>query len=1266
MEDLLEEQDNPEEEYQKLSEIQHVLEKPGMYMGAMTPETKMVKIIDLSQKNPIGVSPVKEESAPIEENNNNEDREEELPHQKAIIKSFNIIDKEIVTVDGLERTILEPLSNAGDNAIKSRERGIPVGIVNVTIQDRSISIYNEGRPISCAMHSAYKQYIPEFIFSDLRSGSNFNKKEQKKWAGTHGLGVKLTNIFSHELSIDILNLTEGIRYRQTFRKNLSERDNPIIENVPKTADVEFWRNMGYTDIPSVSYTKVTFRPDFKHFFAQRDMEIVHIRRLQKKPDGTKTLIEGEPMTKNPLHCKQCWIHNNGDESYGRFTADFIAMMARTCLDFAFNSNITINFRYIPDQEMLGKWMKWETQQAKIKASELIPGELIKSEPPCPAFMEEKHITFDNNSPLDFAKIYLPDLVHIKTPPIIYEDNDTRLVLLDTPFNGEIIAFANGMPTREGGVHVNEWVNKIAQPVKEQIERVNGVKITVADIRRHITIILSVYVPDPQFATQTKERLMSPTPFANVTKEMTDAFATWQAADALRKSMEQRKKNKIAKATDGKKSSYVDVKNLDDAIWAGTDNSNLCTLYIVEGLSAKPFFTKGLKHMGKESRNTNGCLPVRGKMLNSRKANVDQIVKNKVLNDIKITLGLKENANYAEPKARNSLRYGKLRIAADADPDGSHIKGLIINYLDSFKGLLESGFVEAIISPVIICTKTKQRLIFYSMAEYEKWKMKTPNSDMWELEYFKGLGSSEESTIKDVFTSNTVQRFSCNDEDKDVLELAFGNNTAEARRQLYRMLVTLGHENRLDAIKISRVEDLIYEELILFAIMANRRHIPLLSDGLKDSFRRVVYTARKAKAKFQGMEEFQAEVKKVTKYRHGPESLRNVVRSLSMGFPGSNNIPILINKGNVGSRIGLGEDASAPRYLECKPSPILDYIFIKDDDVLLESDVENGKETCVKTFYPIILLALVNGCDGMGWGWSTECPPYNPMKLIEFQKYFIQFVKDGKPDSQFNPPALIPWWRGYDGEVYRKVQGGKVMNRGAFEDRVNACYILELPIKMSGQKYEEGLKKMVKSGRIKEYKKIDTDENKPQYRLTGYGESFKTHHELHLESQICETNMTFMDDKNIPHSFAYGAPQVCAQFCKIRYQKYIERKQRIIPKLEEELKILQLRLDFVEDVIAERVVLRNVAKSVIRAYMDEKGYPKDFLKMSLMSITKEKADELRKEMAEKQKSVEDYRQIHPGDLWNRELDALAAKLEEMYPKQWTMAPGYGRVRRFGEK
>jgi len=1227
-------EDNPEDEYQKLSEIEHVLEKPGMYMGAMSPEHKTVKIIDFNKME--GTATVME--AEVEEG------QELLPHQKPFLKDFTLIEKEISTVDGLERSLLEPLSNAGDNAIKSRERGIPVGIIDVTVSDRYVSIYNEGRPISCQMHSKYGQYIPEVIFSDLRSGSNFNKKEQKKWAGTHGLGVKLTNIFSHEFVLEILNRSENIFYRQVFRKNMSEKSDPEVTQIDPND----------SNISKTSYTRVTYRPDFKRFFANKDGEIFHIRRFQKKPDGSKELIEPIPLTTDPFHCHQCWVKNNADEKHGKFTPDFIAMMARVCLDFAFNSNVKIQFHYVPDKEMLDNLIAWSENGGDASA------------PPSPAFLEAKNLLFDSTAPLDFAKLYIPEIVLIKTPPIIYEDADTRLILLDTPYNGDIISFANGMPTREGGVHVNEWINKISGPVKDQIERINGIKITVGDVRRHVTIILSVYVPDPEFSGQTKERLVKPTPFANVSKEMTDIFAAWNAADALRKSMEQRKKNKIAKATDGKKSTYVKVKNLDDAEWAGTDNSHMCTLTIVEGLSAKPFWTRGLKYVGKDSRNTEGCLPVRGKMLNSRKADIDKIVKNKVLNDIKITVGLKENADYNDPKVRRSLRYNKVRIAADADPDGSHIKGLIINYLDGFKGLLESGFVEAMISPVIIVTRGRIRTLFYSMAEYEKWKLKTPNHESFEVDYFKGLGSSNEATIKDVFLNNMVQRFSCNDEDKDVLELAFGNNTAEARRQLYRMLVTLGHQNRMDAIQISRVEDLIYEELILFAIMANRRHIPLLSDGLKDSFRRVVYTARRAKAKLQGVEEFQAEVKKVTKYRHGPESLRNVVRGMAMDFPGSNNIPLLIGEGNFGSRIGLGEDAAAPRYLQCKPSPVLDMIFIHDDDVLLQSDVENGKETCVKTFYPIIPMMLVNGCDGMGWGWSTQCPPYNPMKLIEYIKYFIQFVKDGKPDSDFKPPALIPWWRGYEGEVYRKLQTGKIVNRGIFEDKVNACIVYELPIMMSGSRYAASLDKMVEKGRIKAWKPYGTNENKPQFKLTGYGEAFTNHLELHLESQICETNMTFMDDVNIPHHYAYGATQVCAQFCKIRYQKYVERKSAIIPKMEAELKILQLKLNFVEDVIAERLVLRNVSKGVIKAYMDEHGYPKDFLKMSLMSITKEKADELRQQMAEKQLVVENYRQMHPGDLWLRELDVLAAKLEEMYPKQWDMPSGYGRTKRLGEK
>ena len=1161
-------QEEVEEEYEVLDPEEHVRKRPDTYVGSLVMEIKECMIVIFGENN-----------------------------------QFMIDTKDIEFVEGLERIFLEILSNAADNARRSRELGIPVGKMKVVVTSTSVTIYNEGRPISCGMHTKQRVPRPQLIFSHLRAGSNFSDLTEKKYAGRNGFGAKLTAIFSHEMTVRLANMEENCTYEQSYTEHLKKISEPKYGKPNHDQ----------------SYTEITYKPDFRDFYANRNNEIFHITRMIKNDDGSQSLEEGAPLTDDPTHCPRCWDHNNGNATHGFFSEQFIGLMARLSLDFAFNCNVPIQFVY-----------------------------------------KNHNIMFDITKPIDLAGIYYPEIVNIKSEPIVYEsqDGDTRVLILDTPHNGNVISFANGMPTREGGIHVDEWIKAVSRKSKEDIERKTSVKLNVGDIKRHVTAFISVYVRLPQFSGQTKERLKGPKPKVYVTEEMQKTFASWGACEALLKSMQQRRTNKIAKATDGKKVDFVSVKDADDAGWAGTDKSIDCTLYVVEGLSAKSFWVRGLKYYPMQNpRNTLGCYPLRGKMLNPKKKTDEQIIKNKVLNDLKIMLGLKEKLDYSDVRNRRKLRYGKVVICADADPDGTHIKGLVINFLAGFEGLLESQFADAIVTPVMICTKGKAIFKHYSMSEYEKWKKITPDYSSYSHDYFKGLGSAKDNMIKDAFATPRMQRFQCNADDQEVLEVAFGATGAPARRELYRMLVKVSAEHRLDAIRISRIEDLIYEELILFAIMANRRAIPMLSDGLKDSQRRVVYTALKAKKKFQGVEEFQADVKKTTHYRHGPDSLRQVVVAMAGSYPGGNNVPMLQGEGNFGSRISLGKDASAPRYTSCRPHPILPYLFRAEDNVLLKYEYEESKVIGVHTFYPILPIMMMNGTSGTGWGWSTNCPSYNPMQLIAFVRYYVQHMKDTRGHKRFNPPDLVPWWRGYTGSIFRK-PNFKICNRGIFEDKNAACYIRELPIMTSGSAYEKKLNEMVKKGRIRMWKPITLDENCPQYRLEGYEGNFTKHEELHLESSIPESNMHFMDENFIPRHFHFGPKQLMAQFCKIRYAKYVDRKQKYIPKMEEDCRIMSLKIMFIEDVISERLVLRNRPKAEIMDYMDKKKYPKEFLKMTLMTITKEKADKLRKELEEKKAEIEDYKQTHPGDIWLKELDELCVQLEEHWPGQWGIHDGYG--------
>ena len=146
------------------------------------------------------------------------------------------------------------------------------------------------------------------------------------------------------------------------------------------------------------------------------------------------------------------------------------------------------------------------------------------------------------------------------------------------------------------------------------------------------------------------------------------------------SMIKHKEMRELNKTDGRKTSTIKgIPKLEDANKAGTAQSSKCTLILTEGDSAKTFAISGLSVVG---RDYYGVFPLKGKLLNVRDASVKQLTGNEEINNIKQIIGLQSDKKYT-PDNLNNLRYGRILILTDADVDGSHIKGLLVNFIHFF-------------------------------------------------------------------------------------------------------------------------------------------------------------------------------------------------------------------------------------------------------------------------------------------------------------------------------------------------------------------------------------------------------------------------------------------------------------------------------------------------------------------------------------------------------------------------------------------------------
>ena len=143
------------------------------------------------------------------------------------------------------------------------------------------------------------------------------------------------------------------------------------------------------------------------------------------------------------------------------------------------------------------------------------------------------------------------------------------------------------------------------------------------------------------------------------------------------------------------------------------------------------------------------------------------------------------------------------------------------------------------------------------------------------------------------------------------------------------------------------------------------------------------------------------------YHHGEVSLQMTIVSMAQNFVGSNNINLLLPIGQFGTRIMGGKDSASARYIFTSLSPVTRHLFPESDDPVLNYQEEEGQMIEPDHYLPIIPLALINGAEGIGTGWSTFIPQHSPRSVVEN----IRRIMRGEPYQ-----TMRPWYKGYTGDI----------------------------------------------------------------------------------------------------------------------------------------------------------------------------------------------------------------------------------------------------------
>lgn len=867
--------------------------------------------------------------------------------------------------------------------------------------------------------------------------------------------------------------------------------------------------------------------------------------------------------------------------------------------------------------------------------------------------------------------------------IIVEKDGDRWEVGFTVSDGSFqqVSFVNSIATTAGGTHVNYVADQITNRLADIVKKRNkgGAALKPHQIRNHIFIFVNCLVVNPAFSSQTKEQLTTKASQFGSKYVISDEFVkkiakTDVIANIL--SFAQQKADQILKKSDGSRRSRMHDPKLVDANKAGTKDGHLCTLILTEGDSAKGMAMAGRAVVGADLF---GVFPLRGKLLNVRDASIDAISKNKEIQNIKNFLGLQHKKVYTDTKG---LRYGHLMIMTDQDHDGSHIKGLLINFLQvQFPSLLKlPEFLIEFITPIVKVYKGDSRRptrskAFYTMPEYIAWKEAHRHERGWEHKYYKGLGTSSTEESQEYF--NDLDRHHkdfdvMQDGEEEVIELAFSKKKADERKEWLKNFVP-GTFFDYSVRKITYT-DFVNKELILFSMADNIRSIPSVIDGFKPTQRKVLYTCfRRNIKKDMKVVELAGLVSGLTAYQHGDVSLQQTIVGLAQSFVGSNNVNCLEPAGQFGTRLQGGEDAASARYIYTRLSPLARKLFHASDEPLLRYNTDDDHQIEPEVYVPVVPLLLINGADGIGTGWSTSIPNHDPEEIVDNLKRRLN-------GEEFK--EMTPWYRGFKGKTTKIGEDKYKFSGLANQINDHEVEITELPVRVWTQKFKERLEEVIKAEKapsfIKDYKDYNTHKDvhfviqmEDKYMKAAIEEGFEE--KFKLSTTQSTTNMVAFNTMGKIERYG-SVNDILEEFYKHRLKYYTLRKDWMLKDLNHELKRYTNQARFIKMIMDGKLVISRKKKSLLIAELKKlnfDAFPKKedaskageleamvanededeqdvdlaadasaydyLLGMALWSLTQERVEKLERQIGDKEEEINSLLEKSNKDLWLADLD-----------------------------
>jgi DNA topoisomerase-2 len=724
---------------------------------------------------------------------------------------------------------------------------------------------------------------------------------------------------------------------------------------------------------------------------------------------------------------------------------------------------------------------------------------------------------------------------------------------------EQVSFVNGICTTKGGSHVDHVAAFIANGIIDEMAK--KIKLKPQQVKNAFNIFVKATIENPNFSSQVKSECTSKSQDFGSKFEPPKGFIKnvlkTGIADELMALSKFKEMKELQKSDGARKSKITGIPKLDDANHAGTKHSGKCTLIVTEGDSAKTLAVAGLSVVGRDQY---GVFPLRGKCKNVRDVSVAQLTSNQEFNDLKKILGLQQGKVY---KDVSELRYGRLMIMTDADNDGSHIKGLILNMIHYFwPSLLDLNFVVSMVTPIIKATKGTNTKSFYTDSAFRSWY--GDGKAGWKIKYYKGLGTSTSAEAREYFKKiqDLTVKFDVDMMTDDSIVLAFDKKKADARKT-WLLENTAKESDQLEvpygSVKQLTISDFVHKDLVNFSLADLKRSIAHVADGLKPSQRKVMYSCFKKNLKEEmKVAQLAAYVAEKSAYHHGEVSLADTIVKLANDYVGSNNINLLEPCGQFGTRLMGGKDASQTRYIFTKLTKDARKIYDPRDDAILNYLDDDGHPIEPDFYMPTLPMVLVNGTEGIGTGFSCYVPPFNPEDI----KANIKRILTGE-----DIVPMRPWFRGFKGVVHKEEDTW--MMEGVWNWSRNNIVVTELPPGRWTQDYKEYLDTLVEKKLIGGYTNNSTTED-VHFEIIDYtGKDLLK--DLKLRKTFRVSNMHLFHPTKGIHKYT-SPEEILEDFVELRLDHYKKRKAHLIDVLEKRAVMCDHKSKFVSMVIEGELVV----------------------------------------------------------------------------------------------